>query len=59
LSVVIPAGQKAIITVEWIEHWAEGVVLADSTEGDAQLGTYSVFLGYAEPCSLINQENMH
>ena len=58
VSVVIPAGTKAIITVEWTERWAEGVI-NEGVEGEGdQLGTYSVFLGYSEPCSLINQENI-
>jgi len=57
VSVVIPAGQKGIITVEWTERWAEGVInKGEKGEGD-RLGTYSVFLGYIEPCSLVKQEN--
>jgi len=57
LSVVIPAGAKAIITVEWTERWAEGVI-NQGVEGEGKrLGTYSVFLGYLEPCSLVMQEN--
>lgn len=58
VSVVIPAGNRAIVTVEWTERWAEGVI-NEGVEGEGdQLGTYSVFLGYIEPCSLINQENV-
>lgn len=58
LSVVIPAGQKASITVEWTERWAEGVI-NEGTEGEGdRLGTYSVFLGYIEPCSLVEQQNV-
>ena len=58
MSVVIPAGQKAIITAEWTERWAEGVInKGEKGEGD-QLGTFRVFLGYIEPCSLIEQENV-
>jgi hypothetical protein len=58
LSVVIPAGAKAIVTVEWTERWAEGVINEGTGgEGD-QLGTYKVFLGYIEPCSLIKQDNV-
>lgn len=58
LSIVIPAGQKAIITVEWTERWAEGVI-NEGVEGEGnQLGTYEVFLGYIEPCSLVEQENV-
>lgn len=57
VSVVIPAGQKAIVTVEWTERWAEGVI-NEGKEGEGnRLGTYRVFLGYIEPCSLINQQN--
>lgn len=57
ISVVIPAGAKAVITVEWTERWAEGVI-NEGKEGDGdQLGAYKVSLGYVEPCSLINQEN--
>jgi len=56
ISVVIPAGAKAVITVEWTERWAEGVI-NEGKEGEGdQLGSYKVFLGYVEPCSLINQE---
>ena len=58
VSVVIPPGQKAIITVEWTERWAEGVI-NQGTEGEGdRLGTFRVFLGYIEPCSLIEQENI-
>ncbi|MFZ4664611.1 MAG: hypothetical protein ACOYNY_46900 [Caldilineaceae bacterium] len=57
VSVVIPAGQKAIVTVEWTERWAEGVI-NEGKEGEGnRLGIYRVFLGYIEPCSLINQQN--
>lgn len=57
ISIVIPAGAKAVVTVEWTERWAEGVI-NEGKEGEGdQLGTYKVFLGYIEPCSLINQEN--
>lgn len=57
VSVVIPAGQKAIVIVEWTERWAEGVInQGKEGEGD-RMGTYSVFLGYTEPCSLVNQIN--
>jgi hypothetical protein len=58
LPIVIPAGAKAIVTVEWTERWAEGVI-NEGKEGEGdQLGTYKVFLGYIEPCSLIKQENV-
>lgn len=58
VSVVIPPGMKAEITVEWTERWAEGVI-NEGTEGNGdRLGTFEVFLGYIEPCSLINQENI-
>lgn len=58
VSIVIPPAKKAIITVEWTERWAEGVV-NEGTQGEGdRLGTYSVFLGYIEPCSLIKQENV-
>ncbi len=57
ISVVIPPGQRAAVTVEWTERWAEGVINRGK-EGDGdRLGTYSVFLGYTEPCSLVNQIN--
>jgi hypothetical protein len=58
VSVVIPAKQKAIITVEWTERWADGVVNEGKDGAGNRLGTYSVFLGYIEPCSLVNQENI-
>lgn len=59
ISVVIPAGQKASITVEWTERWAEGVV-NEGVQGEGKrLGTFEVFLGYSEPCSLVNQENVN
>jgi len=58
ISVVIPAGAKAVVTVEWTERWAEGVI-KEGKEGEGdQLGAYKVFLGYFEPCSLINQETI-
>lgn len=58
ISVVIPPGTKAEVTVEWTERWAEGVI-NEGTEGNGdRLGTFEVFLGYIEPCSLINQENV-
>jgi hypothetical protein len=57
ISIVIPPGKKAVITVEWVERWAEGVVNKGREAEGERLGTYSVFLGYVEPCSLINQEN--
>ena len=58
ISVVIPAGQKAAITIEWTERWAEGVV-NEGTQGEGKrLGTFEVFLGYNEPCSLVGQENV-
>ena len=56
ISIMIPAGQRGVITVEWTELWAEGVInKGERGEGDP-LGTYSVFLGYTEPCSLISEE---
>ena len=58
LSIVIPAGAKAVVTVEWTERWAEGFI-NEGVEGEGDvLGTYKVFLGYIEPCSLIKQENV-
>jgi hypothetical protein len=57
LSVVIPSGTKGIISVEWTERWAEGVVNEGANGEGKQLGTYKVFLGYTEPCSLVKQEN--
>ena len=58
ISVVIPAGNKAIITVEWTERWAEGVVNEGEEAQGKQLGNYSVFLGYTEPCSMVKQDNI-
>jgi len=57
LTVVVPAGAKAVITIEWTERWAEGVINEGDTGTGSKLGTYSVFLGYVEPCSLVQQEN--
>ncbi len=57
LSVVIPAGSKAVVTIEWTERWVEGVVNQGVEGQGKRLGTYSVFLGYLEPCSLVSQEN--
>jgi hypothetical protein len=58
LSIVIPAGQKATVSVEWTERWAEGLINKGTNgEGD-RLGSYRVFLGYLEPCSLVKQENV-
>ncbi len=56
VSIVIPPGKRAIITVEWAERWAEGVINKGKEAEGERLGTYNVFLGYIEPCSLINQE---
>jgi hypothetical protein len=56
--VPIPAGTRAAITVEWTEVWAEGVINEGVNGEGRRLGTYRVFLGYAEPCSLIAQENI-
>ena len=58
ISVVIPAGERANITVEWTERWAEGVVNEGVEGAGDRLGSYNVFLGYIEPCSLVNQENV-
>jgi hypothetical protein len=58
VSVVIPAGQKARITVEWTERWAEGVVNKGAQGDGDRLGSFTVFLGYIEPCSLIDQQNV-
>jgi hypothetical protein len=58
VSIVIPPGKKATITVEWTERWAEGVINEGKDGQGDRLGTYSVFLGYIEPCSLIKQENV-
>jgi hypothetical protein len=58
VSVIIPAGQKVKITVEWTERWAEGVINEGTEAAGRRLGTYEVFLGYVEPCSLVNQENV-
>jgi len=57
LNIVIPAGQKSKITVEWTERWAEGVINEGREGTGNRLGTYTIFLGYVEPCSLIKQEN--
>lgn len=58
VSVVIPANQKSKITVEWTERWAEGVINEGKEGNGRRLGNFSVFLGYIEPCSLVNQENV-
>lgn len=58
VSVIIPAGQKAKITVEWTERWAEGVINEGKEGLGDRLGNFEVFLGYIEPCSLVNQENI-
>lgn len=57
LSVVIPAGKKAKLTIQWTERWAYGVINEGKDGNGKRLGTYDVLLGYSEPCSLINQEN--
>jgi hypothetical protein len=59
LNVVIPAGQKGKITVEWTERWAEGVINEGREGTGNRLGTYTVFLGYIEPCSLVKQDNVN
>lgn len=56
ISVVIPAGKKAKVTVEWTERWADGVINEGRDGNGERLGNYSVFLGYIEPCSLIDQQ---
>ena len=58
ISVVIPPGQKARVTVEWTERWSEGVINEGRDGEGNRLGTYEVFLGYVEPCSMVNQENV-
>lgn len=56
MGIIIPAGQKARVTIGWTERWAKGVILeGQQTEGN-QLGTYEIFLGYIEPCNLLNTE---
>jgi hypothetical protein len=59
MVVPIPAGTRAEVTVEWTEVWAEGVINEGVNGEGRRLGTYRVFLGYAEPCSLIAQENVN
>jgi len=59
ISIIIPAEQKATVTVEWTERWGEGVVNEGASAQGKQLGTFSVFLGYIEPCSLVAQENVN
>ena len=44
--------------VEWTERWASGVINKGKDGSGDRLGTYEVFLGYIEPCSLVNQENL-
>ena len=56
VSVVIPAGKKAKIAVEWTERWADGVINEGREGNGERLGNYSVFLGYIEPCSLVDQQ---
>lgn len=54
----IPPGSKGIITIEWTERWAEGVInKGEKGEGD-KLGAYEVFLGYVEPCSVIDTDTI-
>ena len=59
ISVVVPAHQKAKVTVEWAERWAEGIINEGREGNGKRLGTYSVFLGYIEPCSLVGQDNVN
>lgn len=59
MVVSIPAGTRSAVTVEWTEVWAEGVINEGGNGEGRRLGTYRVFLGYAEPCSLIVQENVN
>ncbi|MFN8495702.1 MAG: hypothetical protein U0350_49375 [Caldilineaceae bacterium] len=59
ISVVVPAHQKAKVTVEWTERWAEGIINEGREGNGKRLGTYSVFLGYIEPCSLVGQDNVN
>lgn len=55
LSTGVPPGQKASIVVEWTERWADGLINKGTNgEGD-KFGDYAIFLGYLEPCSLIDQ----
>jgi hypothetical protein len=58
IVVVVPEGQKAKVTVEWTERWAEGVINEGAQGEGNRLGTYRVFLGYIEPCSLVKQDNI-
>lgn len=57
LSVVIPSGKKATITVQWTERWAYGVINEGKDGSGKRLGSYELLLGYIEPCSLIKQED--
>jgi hypothetical protein len=57
LSIFIPPGKKATVTIEWTERWGSGVINQGTDGTGKRLGTYRVFLGYTEPCSLINQTN--
>lgn len=56
ISVVIPAGKKAKIAVEWTERWADGVINEGREGAGERLGNYAVFLGYIQPCSLVDQQ---
>ena len=56
ISVVIPAGKKAKIAVEWTEVWADGVINEGIQGNGERPADYSVFLGYLEPCSLVDQQ---
>ncbi|MCL6429313.1 MAG: hypothetical protein K6V36_00455 [Anaerolineae bacterium] len=58
VAIIVPAGTKAKVTVEWTERWAEGVINEGETGQGEQLGSYKVFLGYYEPCSLVRQDNV-
>jgi hypothetical protein len=58
ISVVIPAGQRAKITFQWTELWAEGVISEGRDGTGNRLGSFSVFLGYVQPCSLVKQESI-
>lgn len=59
ISIVVPAGRKAEITIEWTERWAVGIINEGRDGSGDRLGSYKVFLGYVEPCILVDQQNVN
>lgn len=52
ISLEIPSGMKAELTVEWTERWASGIINRSKDDSGPEFGNFELFLGYVEPCSV-------